>query len=190
MSNIEKLYREYFQKSKVFLYPALEIKKGISIAPIQTHIHWDGFVKKEERRLICLYHQRDDAEYKEFERTKLVGNKLFEKLISIDHEGPKGVYIFNFDEYDEDWTAFLKGRYSNLSPELKRKIKTFFKPSKTSYVYVESYLHPEKYYSLYAELLGVSTDTLKEVGELTSAPDLEKEALKIKIKSLPTIKSQ
>ncbi len=82
MSNVTKLYKKYFQKSRVFLYPALEIRRGVSITPIQTHIHWEGKIKKEDRKLICLYHLRDDAEYKEFERLRLKGNKLFEKLIS------------------------------------------------------------------------------------------------------------
>ena len=46
-----------------------------------------------------------------------------------------------------------------------------------NYVYVDSYLFSEKYFSLYADLLGVDENLLKEVGELCSPPDLEKENL-------------
>ena len=42
---------------------------------------------------------------------------------------------------------------------------------------MESYLFPEKYFNMYANLLGTSEDFLKSVGELCSKPDLEKENL-------------
>jgi hypothetical protein len=38
-------------------------------------------------------------------------------------------------------------------------------------------MFPEKYFSLYAQLLHVSEELLIEVGELCSKPDLEKENL-------------
>lgn len=191
--SIVSLYKDYFQKSKIFLYPALEIKKGASIIPIQTHVSWEeGGYKAKDKRLLCLYHIRDDKEFMDFERTRLKGNRIFEKLIKAEGEPPKGVYIFNFDRYDKDWNYFLQGRYSKISPELKRKIRECFRPtrqmpSSNNYVYIESFLHPEKFYSIYSELLGVSMDTLKSVGELASPPDLEKEALRIAVKDIKTI---
>lgn len=197
---IKQLYRDYFQKSRVFLYPALgirksttlEIQQGKSITPVQTYVSWDNKIHIKEKKLICLYKMRDDPEYKEFERTKLKGNKMFEKLIRTEEEPPRGVYIFNFNQYDKDWDLFIKGRYSKMSTDLKRKIKEFFRttpsnPGGGNYVYVESFLHPEKYWPLYSELLGVSVDALREVGELTDPPDMEKEALKIAIGNLNKI---
>ncbi len=166
------------------MYPALEIKKAASIAPIKTYVSLDGHIGPEDKKLICLYYLRDDKEYKEFEKIKLKGNKLFEKFIEVADEPPKGIYIFNFDKYDKDWALFLKGRYSKLSKELREKIKDHYRHSDNNYTYVESFLHPNKYYSLYAEILGVDVETLKSVGELTDPPDMEKEALKISMERL------
>ncbi len=194
MSKLDQLYRDYFQRSRVFLYPALEIKKGVSVTPQQTYVSWDK-IKPGDRKLICLYYLRDDVDFKNFERLKLRGNKLFHKFMEVEGStDPKkgyqaqGVYIFNFDTYDKDWDHFLKGRYSKMSPVLKKKIKDFFRPT-DNYAYVESFLHPEKYYALYSEILGVSVDTLKDVAELTDPPDMEKEALRIKLKQLTQIKT-
>jgi hypothetical protein len=60
---------------------------------------------------------------------------------------------------------------------LKRKIKDHFDKKSSSYVYIDSYLFPERYFEMYSDLLGVNQNLLKEVGELCSKPDLEKEKL-------------
>ncbi len=177
---VKSLYRGYFQKSKIFMYPALGIKAGNSIIPVETYISCpDHGIKPRDRRLICLYHEREDGEYKEFERVKLKGNKLFDRMIKIDEELPKVAYVFDFSCYTDDWGHFLNGRYSKMGLELKRKTKDFFKTSEgNQYVYIESFLHPEKYYALYAELLNVTMDVLRDAGELCSPPDFDKETMK------------
>ncbi len=35
---IDTLYRKYFQKSKIFIYPLLGIKQGTKIVPIETYL--------------------------------------------------------------------------------------------------------------------------------------------------------
>jgi hypothetical protein len=42
---------------------------------------------------------------------------------------------------------------------------------------MQSYLLPEEYFDNYAELLNVSVDLLKDVGELCNKPSIEKETL-------------
>jgi hypothetical protein len=179
--SIKSLYREYFQKSRVFLYPALEIKKGSSVTPIQTYSAWKDNVKYGDKKLVCLYHLRNDPEYRAFEKNKLFGNKLFDDFKEVDDN--KGIYIFNFSSFGKDWDHFLKGKYSKISPELKRKIRDFFKGN-SNYVYADSFIQPEKYYPIYADLLGTRIEILKEVGELCSAPDLDKETIEVTIKNL------
>lgn len=66
---IKSLYDRYFQKSKVFIYPLLGIKRGNSVVPIETYISWDGHYSSEDMKLICVYKIRTDAEYKTFEKT-------------------------------------------------------------------------------------------------------------------------
>jgi hypothetical protein len=45
-------------------------------------------------------------------------------------------------------------------------------------------LYPDDYFNIYAELLGVEVDLLKQVGELCAPLDIDKETLKIPIESL------
>jgi hypothetical protein len=66
IKKITDIYQGYFQKSKVFLYPALGIKRGSSVTPIETYLEWDD-IKIEDRKLICLYHLRDDEEFLGYE---------------------------------------------------------------------------------------------------------------------------
>jgi hypothetical protein len=180
MAKMDSLYKDYFQKSRVFLYPALEIKRGSSVTPVQCYVSWDGHYKPEDRRFICLYQLRDDDEFLRFERSKLTGHKLFEEFYQIDDE--KGIYVFDFDGLADDWEAFLAGRYSQMSAVHKRKIKNFYGIYSSNFVYVDSFLSPEKYYGIYSELLDVDIELLQKVGELCSKPDLQQENLTVEIK--------
>jgi len=172
---IDSLYRDYFQKSRVFLYPLLNLKRGGSVTPIQTYVAWEGLYKPEDRMLICVYHIRDDKDFEKFEKTKLLANKYFHDFKAIKEN--RGVYIFDFNSKHEDWDKVLKGKYSQLSTTLKRKIKIFQGADNNNYAYIESYLHPEKYYKMYAELLSTSVQELEQVGELCSIIDMDKETL-------------
>lgn len=185
--SIKSLYRDYVQKSRIFLYPALNIKRGHSVTPIQTYTSWDGVYRPEDRMLICLYHMRTDEEYRQFEKTKLMGNPMFCDFRLTDDD--KGVYIFDFSSLSTDWDNFLKGRYSKLSADLKRKIRSFYGTNNLGYI--DSFLYPERYLKLYSELLTCRREdvpamlkTLKDVGELCSIPDLEQENLIANMKNL------
>lgn len=181
---IKSLYRDYFQKSRVFLYPALEIKRGVSVTPIQTFVAWEHHYKPEDRKFICLYHLRDDKEFETFEKTKLLGNKLFHDFVET--EDGKGIYVFDYEPFAKDWDMFLDGKYSKMSAVHKKKIKNFYGVYSTNFAYVESFLHPEKYFNIYAEILGVDVEHLKEVGELCSIPDMNEETLTATIKTITT----
>jgi hypothetical protein len=180
---IDSPHRKYFQKSGVFLYPALDIKRGVSITPIETYLAWEEYgITRTDKRLICVYHNREDQEHKDFEKLKLKGNKLYEATV-ISHDGTKIAYIFNYSSYRKDWEFLLKGKYSEFSTELKKKVKDFYRKSGNNYVYIESFLHPEKYYALYAEMLSVKIELLEQVGELCPKPDMKRETLQLGIKS-------
>ena len=51
---MDKVYSDYFQKSKVFLYPLLDFKKGLEFVPHQTYIMWDNHYYIQDRKLLCL----------------------------------------------------------------------------------------------------------------------------------------
>ena len=45
---LNSVYKKYFQKSKVFLYPLLGIKRGVSVIPVETYFGWDGYYNSED----------------------------------------------------------------------------------------------------------------------------------------------
>jgi hypothetical protein len=185
---IRSLYKDYFQKSRVFLYPALKIQRGSSITPIETYIAWEGQYTLDDKKLICLYYLRKDPEFRHFEKTKLLDNPLFDNFMLIDKH--TAVYVFSFEKFEEDWDNFLKGKYSKLSKPLKSSICDFFRKSTNNYAYIESFIYPERFFDMYARILYAPEDhnkgirELKIVGELCSLPDLSKEILTAKIKNL------
>jgi hypothetical protein len=174
---VERLHKKYFQKSRIFLYPMLDIRKGSKILPEQTYIAWQGFIKPEDRKLICLYELEDSNDFKSFEKAKLFGNKKFDNIMLTNDN--KGLYIFTFDDIRSDYNLFLNGKYSYTSKEFKDKLESYYGKNSASYEFVMSYLYPEDYYDVYAKLLDVDVKLLKEVGELCAPFDLDKETLKL-----------
>lgn len=179
---IKKVHKDYFQKSRVFLYPALDIRKGSKILPTQTYIAWEEMIKPEDKKLICLYKLQDTEDFRVFEKAKLLGNKRFHDFVkTVDNQG---LYIFSFENDGTDFNKFLKGKYSKLSTQLKNSIEKYYGADTKSYELVMSYLFPEDYYHIYAELLNVDVKILKEVGELCAPIDIKKETLKMSVENL------
>jgi hypothetical protein len=87
----------------------------------------------------------------------------------------------------EDWDYILSGKYSKIKKETKTTILGFFERYSGNYIYIYSYLHPEKWFERYAEILVVEKDLLEKVGELCNIPDMDKENLTIKIGDLEKI---
>lgn len=172
---IDALYKSYFQKSKIFLYPLLDIRRGSSVVPEQTYLSWDGNLTPEDTKLIAVYPKRTDAEYINFEKFVLLKHSRATDFVNINDS--QVLVTFDFSDIKEDYMHIINGKYNKLNNKLKRKIGDFFEKNSGNYVYVDSYLFSEKYFSLYADLLGVDENLLKEVGELCSPPDLEKENL-------------
>ena len=57
------LYKEYFQKSRIFMYPLLGMKRGSSVTPIETYIAWEGVYEAHDAKLVCKYYLRNDPEF-------------------------------------------------------------------------------------------------------------------------------
>lgn len=183
---IDSLYRDYFQKSKVFLYPLLGIKRGSVAAPDQTYVSWGSNIGTEDIKLICSYTRRTDREYLSFENTILFKHKRLSDYKILDEETL--ILIFDFQDMSSDWFNFLLGKYSKLNRDTKHKILNHFEQNSGNRMYLETYLFPEKYFAIYAELLQAQETLLKEVGELCTPPDLEKENLTVSITNLENSK--
>jgi hypothetical protein len=181
---LNSIYKKYFQKSKVFLYPILGIKRGSNVVPIETYICWKGYYNSEDMKLICVYNINKNDEYDLFEKDVLLKhNRLFD-LVKIDSVA---VLTFDFSDLGDDWNHFVNGRYSKISLDFKKTILNFFDKYSGNYAYMHSYLIPEKYFNNYADLLGVDTDMIIKVGELCTKPDLDKETLVLEIADLGNI---
>ena len=120
---ISELYTEYFQKSRAFLYPLLGIRRGAVITPMETYVAWEDEFLAEDRKLILTYHLREDKEFSDFEKAKLLDNSLLCDFRETNHK--VGVYIFDFEGFANDWDCFLKGHYTKMSPPVKRRILEF-----------------------------------------------------------------
>jgi len=141
---LSSVYKKYFQKSKVFLYPILGIKRGVSVVPTETYISWQGYYTSEDMKLICVYDVRTDSEYKQFEKNVLLNHNRLNDYVKV---GNQLVLTFDLSDLGDDWFHFINGRYSKISMNLKQKILTFFDKYSGNYAYMHSYLIPEKYFN-------------------------------------------
>jgi hypothetical protein len=98
------------------------------------------------------------------------------------------IYTFDFADLGDDWDCFIGGKYSMMSMSVKRKIMDFFDKSGGNYVYIQSFLYPNKWFDKYAELLNVDVELLKSVGELCDKPNFDKEKLVMIVADLENIR--
>jgi hypothetical protein len=182
---VHALYRKYFQKSKIFIYPLLGIKRGTKTVPTETYLSWNTTCSPEDMKLICLY-DTSHANYLEFEKEILLKHNRLSDYIKI--SANKCIVTFDFSDLSEDWMHFVNGRYSQINVNVKKKILDFFDKTTGNYVYVNSYLFPEKFFARYAEILDVPIDLLKSVGELCDKPDFKKENLQLVVPELQNSK--
>ena len=169
-------YTQYFQKSKVFLYPLLRLKKGLNFVPAETYICWDGIYSEKDYKFICVYNAERDKKFLKFEESYLKSNDLFENAVQLPDND--NVYIFNFKTYKYDYDRFLDGTYSKFSVGTKNQILNFFGSVGHISEYIESFLDPESYHEAYANALDVPIESIQDVYEVCSVPDIQKETLK------------
>lgn len=170
------VYTQYFQKSKVFLYPLLKLKKGISFVPMETYICWDGVYSEIDLKFLCVYHCERTDNFKKFESKYLLSNKMLENIIEL--EDDKHLYVFDFSNYKYDYRRFVEGKYSKFSMDAKNLIVNFFGTAGNISEYISSFLDPEPHHEKYADALHVSVESIQDVYEVCSIPELEKETLK------------
>ena len=174
---MEKIYREYFQKSKVFLYPLLGIKKGVRFVPTQTYLSWNDKYNIDYDKLLCLYvtDKNNKDKFTLFSDEKLKILPVFEEKHDIDEFNFLYVFDLTLPLKKRDIKKFKEGKYSKFTKKTKETIIKFFGERGKIAEYIESYLYPEYYYEDYSELLNINQKDLQDVGELCNKPDLQKE---------------
>jgi len=169
------VYTDYFQKSKVFLYPLLRLKKGLAYVPKQTYVAWENVYTAEDCRFFCEYKAKYTDKFKKFITEYITTVPYFEEYIEL--ETNKHLFIFDLSPIKNDYNRFIKGKYSQLTLESKINILDFFADDGKVSDYIQGFLSPEDLHSEYADFLGVRVETLEEVYEICTPPDLEKETL-------------
>lgn len=172
---MKDIYTKYFQKSATFLYPLLNIRKSKHPTPRQTYISWDDNVKKENKMFICLYDREDSDQWKRFEANILMTHPLLIESVIVSEDQVLYIFDFNTPEVSGDFDHFLNGKYSKFSNESKKLITDYFGIQSPEWIFIESYIHPRKYFSTYAEILNVDVESLQKVGELCDKYNSEKE---------------
>jgi len=159
------------------MYPLLGIERG-NIAPEEVYFSINGKIRPEDRKLICVYDPNSDESFSTFKKERLVNHLLLCDQMTNDngHE----LFIFDMTSFAKDWDNFLEGTYSKISDEVKTLIQDFFEKNSGNYIYINSFLYPEKWHKRYAEILDVPVSLLAEVIELTDKPDFERETFQYK----------
>lgn len=175
---LNNVYKEYSQKSQIFLYPQLKLPTGTP--PLRTYIQWQGRFESTERKFICVYQNRTDDNFIVYQETVLKKHPMFFLFEENEHHK---VFVFDFasknegvnPSLNEDWEKFLTGKYSKLSFDSKRNISRYFGNKTARSVYIDSYINPHKYFDIYATLLGEKKEDFMVNGELCDVPDFQKE---------------
>lgn len=169
------VYTDYFQKSKVFLYPLLRLQKGITYVPQETYVAWENMYAFENTRFLCEYKYKNVNKFKLFSHKTLERHPLYEGSVELD-EG-RHLIIFDFTQFKHDFDAFIEGKYSKFSLDSKIHIIDFFGDKGKIADYIQGFLSPPDVHENYADFLGVRKELLEEVYEVCSPPDLAKETL-------------
>lgn len=173
---INEIYKKYFQKSKIFMYPLLGIVRG-NVIPDEVYFSISDKYKPQDRKLVLVYDPKMDLKYETFKEDSLVKHELLLERFE-DHNGNE-IFVFDMSAFASDWDLFLAGKYSQMSLDVRSQILNFFEKKSANYAYLQSFLFPEKWFNRYAEILDVSETLLKEVGELCDKPNVEKEQFKL-----------
>ena len=173
---INQLYARYFQKSKLFLYPLLGIERGLT-APEEVYFSWEGKYAPEDQKLILVYNNLADPSYQTLKSSKLSKHRLLLEIIPTMQD--QEIYVFDFSSYSTDWDHLIAGRYSKMAHKTKQTILDYFERYSGNYIYMHSFLFPNKWFKRYAEILDVPEELLLEVGELCDKPDGKKELFTI-----------
>ena len=90
------VYTEYFQKSKVFLYPLLRLKKGIDFVPAETYCFWDEIYDAMDYKFICLYKTKYTKAFATFQINHL---PLLKNNMEHYDLGNEQLIIFDMKQY-------------------------------------------------------------------------------------------
>lgn len=155
------------------MYPLLGFHKSKHPRPENCYVTWGDNVQSTDRKLVCVYKREDTDQWRNFEQNNLISHKFLDYCVPIDDNTI--VYVFDFNAMAADFDAFLNGKFSQLSIPAKKLLNEYYGVHTPEWIYIESFIFPEKYFKQYATILNVDEDILRQVGELCEKPNMEKE---------------
>ena len=168
------VYEEYIQKSSLFCYPLIGVRRKARFVPAETYMAYEGWYALNDCRFICYYDCCKEAGFEDFSEGNLKSSKLFEKVFSLSKT--ERMYIFNFSACRSDWQLILDGKYSCLSHDYKEAILDFHNSFKHEQHEMRRILYPKRFYRELSEFFNVSERILQEVVEVLDKPNLERES--------------
>ena len=172
------VYTKYFQKSKAFLYPLLNIEPDNKYDPLITYISWNEHIKKEDCKLICVYKTTRTKSFKKFESENLTSNFYYESHVNM---LTKQIYVFDLTSFKTDVYKVYAGKYSELSVLAKHYIVKFYHKNAKKLNIMESFLEPEDYHEDYAEYLALDVKHIQKRHELCTPLNFKRENLNKKL---------
>lgn len=176
--NHPQIYDYYTQKSRVFCYSVLGMKKGAAFVPEETYMAWKNVYSFDDCRLLLHYKNCNAVNFETYSKNIIEKCTLFEKHVIISET--ERVYVFDFTRYRTDWQMILAGKYSQLRYPYKKAIEAYYVKDYQNSKIVSKIIYPVKHYSEFAGYLGVTPEIVKEVGEVFDKPDLDREELVVK----------
>jgi hypothetical protein len=170
---MNSVFANYFQKSKVFLYPLIEMKKTHTYTPVETYVRWKNNFKLSDKKLICEYKITPSKKFNTFEKKYIRVNSYLDDIVYLSES--KMVCIYDMSKFEDEFIYFIKGEYSKFKQVYKEKVLNFYREDGNKNKYVDSYLFPKKYHEMYAKELDVDLSLIENTFELCNKPDLEKE---------------
>jgi hypothetical protein len=178
---ISELYKNYFQKSRAFIYPLTNMPKNSVFNPVCTYITWKGKFEAHDVRLMAKYEiGEENKKWEEFLAEILLKNPFFESCYYAKNEN-SAIVVFNMKSRGDSFMHVVSGRYSKITPEMRSLILMYYGYNTSEWAYIETFLTPAKFMGLYAKLLGCDVSDLESQGELCDIPDMKLEHLAIDI---------
>jgi len=202
MSLVYFNFKDYFQKSLVFLYPLIGIKKKEMFTPINTYLYCNSIEESIlDYKLIVLYRHEEKSLFEKWEKEVLLKNKYLSNTYIID-EGV--VFIFDLSDFKDCVDSFLTGEYTKFPVKLKELISLHYLKVSEDYKFdIKDFIDNKfefgsgtiffitsMYFNLFKEntakelinvdyynTLGEAKEVLKDMSEICPMFDLTKETL-------------
>lgn len=162
----------YVQKSKLMLFPLLQLPKD-SVKAKTTYLAYKDKVSVDDASIVCAY-ERNHEDYYDFRNNVLFKHPMFVVM----HRGfDYDFIVFDLKDFKKDYDVFLTGGYSKISMESKRMIKDHYNGTRLGPLLLDTHLNPSDYHEVYANEFGVDVDYVRKAHETLDSPDLEKESV-------------